>query len=60
RRRSEIGTMDKDARQERLKQALRENLKRRKAQARQRATDEPAPVSLHEAALEKDNGDRDA
>jgi hypothetical protein len=52
--------MDKDARQERLKQALRENLKRRKAQARQRATDEPAPVSLHEAALEKDNGDRDA
>jgi hypothetical protein len=49
----------KDARQERLKQALRDNLKRRKAQARQRGTNEPAPSNLHEAALAKDAGDRD-
>ena len=63
----EIETMDdeqarkpvKDARAERLKQALRENLKRRKAQARQRRTREIAPSSLHEAALAKDSGERD-
>jgi hypothetical protein len=36
----------KDRRQERLKQALRENLKRRKSQARERADFTPAsPVS---------------
>ena len=49
----------KDARQERLKQALRENLKRRKAQARQRKPGETAPSNLHEAALAKDTGERD-
>jgi hypothetical protein len=49
----------KDARQERLKQALRDNLKRRKAQARQRGTNEPLPSNLHEAALAKDAGERD-
>jgi len=47
----------KDARAERLKQALRENLKRRKAQARQRS--EGTPSDLHEAALAKDTGERD-
>jgi hypothetical protein len=49
----------KDARQERLKQALRENLRRRKAQARQRATDEPAPANHQDAALAKDAGGQD-
>ena len=49
----------KGARQERLKRALRENLRRRKAQARQRATDEPAPSNVHEAALAKDAGEQD-
>jgi hypothetical protein len=49
----------KDARHERLKQALRENLKRRKAQARQRKPGEPPPSNLHEAALPKDTGERD-
>jgi hypothetical protein len=49
----------KDARQQRLKQALRENLKRRKAQARQRKPGEAAPTSLHDAALDNDAGERD-
>ena len=39
-------------RQERLKQALRENLKRRKAQARDRRHGEAAPSNLHEAGLD--------
>ena len=56
----------RDARQERLKLALRANLKRRKAQARQRKDGETedetgaaAPSSLHDAALAKDTSDRD-
>ncbi len=49
----------KDSRAARLKQALRENLKRRKAQARQRKDGEAAPSDLHEAALAKDAGQRD-
>jgi Arc/MetJ-type ribon-helix-helix transcriptional regulator len=36
-------TRAKAAREARLRAALRENLKRRKAQARGRAQDEPAP-----------------
>jgi hypothetical protein len=61
-----IRTMDdgqakhqKDSRQQRLKQALRDNLKRRKAQDRQRSPNEPALSNLHEAALAKDAGNRD-
>jgi hypothetical protein len=47
----------KGARQERLKQALRENLKRRKAQARERQHGETAaPSNLHEAERD-DTGD---
>lgn len=53
----------KDSREARLKQALRENLKRRKAQARQRKygeqDGEAAPSGLHDAALAKDTGRRD-
>jgi hypothetical protein len=67
----EIETMDdgqaknsakdpKDARAERLKQALRENLKRRKAQARQRKASEAAPSDLQETAFAKDAGEHDA
>ena len=63
----EITTMDdaqgknpaKDVRAERLKQALRENLKRRKAQARQRSAGEIAPSQPDEAAFAKDAGERD-
>jgi hypothetical protein len=51
------------ARQERLKQALRENLKRRKVQARQRKEGEKdgeaAPSDADDAALAKDGGERD-
>ena len=46
----------KGSRQERLKQALRENLKRRKAQARERRNDEATPANPHEAKLD-DSGD---
>jgi hypothetical protein len=47
-----------DSRQDRLKQALRENLKRRKSQARGRS--DPAPASSHdgEAAPHDDSGDK--
>jgi hypothetical protein len=54
-----VRTPVKDAREARLKQALRENLKRRKAQARQRRDGEAAPSELHDAALAKDAGERD-
>lgn len=50
----------KDARAERLKLALRENLKRRKAQARQRKPGEATSSDLHDAAFAKDDGERDA
>jgi len=49
----------KDARTERLKQALRDNLKRRKAQARQRKPGEAAPLRLRETALDNGPGERD-
>jgi hypothetical protein len=39
-----MGETDKDTRTERLKAALRENLKRRKAQARARGSAEPDPA----------------
>ncbi len=42
----------KGSRQERLKQALRENLKRRKAQARERKPGETEPTKLHEDAVD--------
>jgi hypothetical protein len=66
-----IGTMDdqqgrggtggqgKDARQQRLKQALRDNLRRRKAQARQRDANGPVPANPDEAAIAKDAGEQD-
>ena len=46
----------RDSRQDRLKLALRENLKRRKSQARARS--DPAPASSHdgEAAPHDDSG----
>jgi hypothetical protein len=52
-------TDDKDTKQERLARALRENLKRRKAQARQRKPDEPVPSNVHEVAIAKDAGEPD-
>lgn len=47
----------KGSRQERLKQALRENLKRRKAQTRGRKSDDAAPASVHDAGSD-DAADR--
>jgi hypothetical protein len=46
----------KGGRQERLKQALRENLKRRKAQERERRHGEAAPSDLHETELDDAGG----
>jgi hypothetical protein len=43
-----------DSRRERLKLALRDNLKRRKSQARQRANMNDAPSNNHEDALDDD------
>jgi hypothetical protein len=40
-------TPPKDAEKERLAKALRDNLKRRKAQARERATEGPAKTTGH-------------
>jgi hypothetical protein len=45
---------DKDARQARLKLALRDNLRRRKSQARERGKMEVEPSNLHEDALDND------
>ena len=50
---------EKTRREERLQAALRENLKRRKAQARGRAETREAPVESHESAriaADKENG----
>jgi hypothetical protein len=44
----------KDSRHERLKLALRDNLKRRKAQARERGKMQAAPSHGHEGALDDD------
>ena len=50
-------TRAKAAREARLRAALRENLKRRKAQARGRAQDEPEPgeAELADSAATSDN-----
>jgi len=55
----QAGARVKDSRQDRLKLALRENLKRRKSQARGRedVASEPARASLDDASL--DDGARD-
>jgi hypothetical protein len=45
------GSPSQQARRERLKQALRENLKRRKSQIRQRGKLTPAPSVGHETPL---------
>lgn len=47
----------KDSRADRLKLALRENLKRRKMQARERGKNEGAPSTGGEASLHEDTGD---
>jgi len=55
----QAGARVKDSRQDRLKLALRENLKRRKSQARGRedVASEPAQASLDDASL--DDGSRE-
>ena len=45
-----------DSRQQRLKLALRDNLKRRKSQARARGKMAEAPSNHHERALDDDTG----
>jgi hypothetical protein len=50
---------DKDARQDRLKSALRENLKRRKTQARERSKSIGASSKGHETCLDGQLGKRD-
>ena len=50
----------KDSRQERLKLALRENLKRRKSQARGRSEEAAAPSETREASLDDAGGDEPA
>jgi len=49
----------KDSRQDRLKLALRENLKRRKAQARERSQMAEPPSIADEASLNGKPGKRD-
>jgi hypothetical protein len=48
-----------DPRRERLKQALRENLKRRKSQIRERGKRTSAPSIRHETALDEKSPDGD-
>jgi hypothetical protein len=47
---------EKDVRAQRLEAALRENLKRRKRQARSRAEKEPEPHDSAGITPDKDNG----
>ena len=47
----------KDSRKDRLKQALRENLKRRKLQARERSKTESAPSTGDKTSLHEGGGD---
>jgi hypothetical protein len=47
----------KDSRQERLKVALRENLKRRKSQARGRSEEAAAPSETTDVSLDDASGD---
>ena len=53
-RKAQGAPRSKDSRQERLKLALRDNLKRRKLQARERSKMQPAPSNDHEDALDDD------
>jgi hypothetical protein len=55
-----LGSPAQQARRERLKQALRDNLKRRKSQIRERGKLPPAPSTGHEGALDDGTGDADA
>jgi hypothetical protein len=48
-----------DPRRERLKLALRENLKRRKSQIRERSKPSPAPSTRHETILDETSADED-
>jgi hypothetical protein len=50
----------KDSRADRLKQALRANLKRRKMQARERGKNDDAPSTRDEASLHEGRDDPDA
>jgi hypothetical protein len=56
------GVAPKGSRQDRLKHALRENLKRRKAQSRERDAGEPSetPANLDDAAPDETGGKPDA
>ena len=51
------GSPSQQARRERLKQALRENLKRRKSQVRERGKLTPAPLAGHETPLDDGPGE---
>ena len=51
------GARTKDSRADRLKSALRENLKRRKMQARERGKAGDATSTGGEASLREDSGD---
>jgi len=53
------GLAAQDPRRERLKQALRENLKRRKSQIRERGKRTSAPSICHEATLDEKSADGD-
>jgi hypothetical protein len=55
----QAGARVKDSRQDRLKLALRENLKRRKSQARGRedVASEPSQASLDDASLDDGSGE---
>ena len=55
-RRTQDTSREKDATQERLKLALRDNLKRRKAQARERGKIQAVPSRGHEDTLDDDTG----
>jgi hypothetical protein len=60
-REGQTGRLAKNTRQDRLKLALRENLKRRKSQARGRSdltsvASDDAEVSLHEGSEKKPGG----
>ena len=51
------GSPSQQARRARLKLALRENLKRRKSQIRERGKLTPAPSACHEAPLDDPSGE---
>jgi hypothetical protein len=53
----QVTARTRDSRADRLKLALRENLKRRKTQARERGKSEGAPSTGGEASLHEATGD---